>query len=116
MVTVFFAQRAKALEERDRMTLEDIKDIRVALQEYYVAHQRFPEEIPPEIQLEQRFDYQCAELIGGACTKGFCTDEGVCTDYALQFTLAYGSGQYGKGEYAANKQSISLDTRPQKGL
>src|SRR3989338_8831422 len=58
---VIFAQRAKALEERDRMTLEEVKEIRIALQQYFDAHQRFPEELPPDIAGGARYGYQCTQ-------------------------------------------------------
>ena len=104
---VIFAQRAKALEERDRMTLEEVKEIRIALQQYFDAHQRFPEELPPDIAGGARYGYQCTQQAQGACTTGFCTDKAICTNYEFTFDLAYGSERYGKGMHRADKDSMS---------
>jgi type II secretory pathway pseudopilin PulG len=103
---IIFSQQAKQGEERDRTLLDDIKDVRIALQQYYEEKGVFPETIPGEATEPQAYTYQCITEAGGACTEGKCRAEGLCADYVLRFRIEYGSERYGKGVYAANKGGV----------
>lgn len=96
-MVIFFAQRVKMWEEQDRMRLEDVKEIRIALQQHFEEYQEFPEAIPVAVEETEEYQYQCRR-----------DEEGVCADYEITFKLQYSSGQYGKGEYTANRNVIRL--------
>lgn len=103
---IIFSQQAMRGEERDRKLLETVKEVRIALQQYYKEKGVFPETIPGEAAVPQAYSYQCMKGAGGACTEGKCIAGGLCADYVLKFRIEYGSERYGKGAYAANKGGV----------
>ncbi|MEW6610053.1 MAG: hypothetical protein AB1352_00275 [Patescibacteria group bacterium] len=137
IIGVVFARGiwATRAEARDRKRLDDIKNIRVALQEYFKLEGSFPG--GDTVALGQGGGDQ---LCAGEAQKGFlgtgenCGEgatvfldpipsdidpvrnylyhalpEGctdACNDYELTFSLEYGAGDYGKGAYRANRTMI----------
>ena len=126
---------ATRAEGRDRGRLEDIKSIRVALQEYFKQQGSFP--AGGQVTLGKDGGGQ---LCAGSAQKGFLGSgescgEGVavflnpipadvdparsyqyrvqpegctdaCGDYELTFSLEYGAAEYKKGAYLANRAFI----------
>ncbi len=134
-VVVVMGVRSTQAEARDRGRLDDIKDIRVALQEYFKQQGSFP--AGAQVTLGKDGGGQ---LCAGPAHKGFlgleesCGEgatvflnsmpddidsarsyqyralpEGctdACSDYELTFSLEYGAAEYGKGSYRANRAFI----------
>ncbi|MFA4872955.1 MAG: hypothetical protein WC659_03415 [Patescibacteria group bacterium] len=132
---VVMGVRSKQAEARDRGRLDDIKDIRVALQEYFKQQGSFP--AGDQVTLGKDGGGQ---LCAGSAQKGFLgSDEScgegaavflnpipadinqnysyqfralpeectdACGDYELAFSLEYGAAEYGKGSYRANRAFI----------
>lgn len=126
---------ATRAEARDRGRLDDIKSIRVALQEYLNQQGSFPARA--QIVLGKEGGTQ---LCAGEAQKGFLGSDGSCgegaavflnpipadidaarayryralpegctddcSDYELDFSLEYGAAEYGKGGYRANRLLI----------